>query len=70
MRLVIRRVLLTVAGVAWMVTLPMAADALLTRPISSATIAFVPAAIGTAGIGLATLVSGLSSGEGRAPSGA
>ncbi|MDQ4035003.1 MAG: hypothetical protein M3153_03660 [Chloroflexota bacterium] len=26
----IRRVLLTVAGVAWMVTLPMAADALLT----------------------------------------
>ncbi len=44
-----RRSLATIAGIAWMVTLPMAADALLTSSDSWATIAFVPAALGTAG---------------------
>ncbi|MGH2401523.1 MAG: hypothetical protein ACRDE6_02330 [Candidatus Limnocylindria bacterium] len=44
-----RRGLATVAGVAWLVTLPMAADALLNSADSWATIAFVPAALGSAG---------------------
>lgn len=45
----IRVALAVVAGVAWMVTLPMAANALLVTEDSWATVGFVPAALVTAG---------------------